>query len=75
MHIGEEPIKKADPISIESAADLYLSDMAQRGIKDPSKARRMLARLRHYANTREIILLKGVSADCCPSGAALGHSS
>jgi hypothetical protein len=40
---GEEPIKKADHISIESAADLYLSDMAQRGIKDPSKARRMLA--------------------------------
>jgi hypothetical protein len=48
---GEEPIKKADHISIESAADLYLSDMAQRGIKDPSKARRMLARLRDYVNT------------------------
>ena len=60
--LGIEPIKKADDITIESAADLYLGDMAQRGIKDPSKARRMLARLGDYANAREVILLKDVSA-------------
>jgi hypothetical protein len=59
--IGEEPAKKPDHIAIEAAVDLYLGDMALRGIKDPSKARRMLARLRDYANAREIILLKDVS--------------
>ncbi len=53
--LGIELIKKPDHITIEAAADLYLSDMAQRGIKDPSKARRMLARLRDYANTPSII--------------------
>jgi hypothetical protein len=52
--IGEEPIKKPDHITIESAADLYLSDQAQRGIKDPSKTRRMLARLRDYSNARQV---------------------
>jgi hypothetical protein len=46
--IGEEPSKKADHIPIESAADLYLGDMAQPGIKD-RKALRMLSRLRDYA--------------------------
>jgi hypothetical protein len=60
--IGEEPAKKAAHITIDSATDLYLADMAQRGIKDPSKARRMLARLRDYANARQAILLKDVSA-------------
>lgn len=60
--LGIEPVKKVEHITIESAADLYLGDMAQRGIKDPSKARRMLARLRDYANARKVILLKDVSA-------------
>jgi integrase/recombinase XerD len=60
--VGEEPIKKPDHITIESASDLYRSDMALRGIKDPSKARRMLGRLKDYANAREIILLKDVTA-------------
>ena len=60
--LGIEPIKKPDHITIESAADLYLGDMAQRGIKDPSKARRMLARLRDYANARQVMLLKDVTA-------------
>ncbi len=32
--IAVEPIKKPDHITVESAVDLYLSDMAQRGIKD-----------------------------------------
>jgi hypothetical protein len=41
---GIEPPKKPDHITIEAAADLYLNDLAQRGIKDPSKARRMLTR-------------------------------
>ena len=60
--LGIEPIKKPDHITIESAADLYLGDMAQREIKDPSKARRMLARLRDYANARHVMLLKDVTA-------------
>jgi integrase/recombinase XerC len=36
--------------------------MAQRGVKDRSKARRMLTRLREYANGENVILLKDVSA-------------
>ena len=60
--LGIEPIKKPDHITIESAADLYLADMVQREIKDPSKARRMLARLGDYANARRVILLKDVTA-------------
>jgi site-specific recombinase XerD len=59
---GIEPPKKPDYITIESAADLYLGDMAQRGIKDLSKARRMLSRLQDYANGKNIILLKDVTA-------------
>ena len=60
--MGFEPPKKSEPTTIESAADLYLKDLAQRGIQDPSKARRMLIRLREYANARNIILLKDVTA-------------
>jgi hypothetical protein len=60
--LGIEPPKKADHISIQSATDLYLKDMAQRGIKDPSKARRMLFLLRDYANGKNVILLKDVTA-------------
>ncbi len=59
---GIEPPKKADHITIEDAASLYLADMVQREIKDPSKARRMLSRLQDYANARQVILLKDVSA-------------
>ena len=59
---GIEPPKKPDYIAIEAAADLYLGDMAQRGIKDLSKARRMLSRLRDYANGKNVILLKDVTA-------------
>ena len=33
QRLGVEPPKKPDHISIESAVDLYLRDMAQRGIK------------------------------------------
>jgi hypothetical protein len=60
--IGMEPPKKADHISIQSAVDLYLKDMDQRGIKDKSKARRMLFGLRDYANGKNVILLKDVTA-------------
>jgi integrase/recombinase XerD len=60
--MGIEPPKKVDHTTIESAADLYLNDMAQREIKDPSKARRMLARLRDCANARQVILLKDITA-------------
>jgi integrase/recombinase XerD len=59
---GIEPPKKPDHITIEAAADLYLADMAQRQIKDPSKTRRMLVRLRDYANAGHVMLLKDVTA-------------
>jgi site-specific recombinase XerD len=61
---GIEPPKKADHITIESAVDLYLSDMTQRALAKPTidKARRMLNRLRDYANGRSIILLRDVTA-------------
>jgi hypothetical protein len=36
--------------------------MAQRGIKDLSKARRMISRLQDYANGKNVILLKDVTA-------------
>jgi site-specific recombinase XerD len=42
--------------------DLYLEDMAQRGVKDPSKAKRLLGRLRDYAYARDVLLLKDISA-------------
>lgn len=60
--LGIEPPKQADHTAIEAAVDLYLADMAQREIKDLSKARRMLTRLRDYANHQDIILLKDVSS-------------
>jgi site-specific recombinase XerD len=53
--------KKPEFISIEAAAELYLADMVQRG-KGTSKPRRMLSRLQEYANARNIILLKDVTA-------------
>jgi len=61
---GIEPPKKVDHITIETAVDLYLSDMTQRALAKPTidKARRMLTRLRDYANARGAILLKDVTA-------------
>lgn len=56
---GIEPPKKPDHITVQSAVDLYLSDMAQRGIKDLSKARRMLSRLQDYANGKKYHLAQG----------------
>jgi site-specific recombinase XerD len=60
---GIEPLKKPDHITIQSAVDLYLSDMNERSLAKPTvdKARRMITRLRDYANAREIILLKDVT--------------
>ena len=53
---GIEPLKKPDHITIQSAVDLYLSDMNQRSLAKPTvdKARRMITRLRDFANTRGI---------------------
>jgi integrase/recombinase XerD len=61
---GIEPLKKPDHITIQSAVDLYLSDMNQRSLAKPTvdKARRMITRLRDYANAQGIILLKDVTA-------------
>lgn len=60
---GIVPPKKPDHITIQSAVDLYLSDMNQRSLAKPTvdKARRMITRLRDYANARAIILLKDVT--------------
>lgn len=60
--LGIEAPKKPDHITIEAAIKLYLDEMAQRGVKDPSKPRRMLAWLREYAYQKGIILLKDVTA-------------
>ena len=46
--MGVEPPKKPDHKTIEAAAKLYLDDLVQLGMKDPSKARRMLTRLREW---------------------------
>jgi integrase/recombinase XerD len=61
---GIEPLKKPNHITIQSAVDLYLSDMNQRSLAKPTvdKARRMITRLRDYANAQGIILLKDVTA-------------
>ncbi|PYX26860.1 MAG: hypothetical protein DMG80_20475, partial [Acidobacteria bacterium] len=60
--MGIELPKRANHKTIEAAVKLYLDDMAQLGIKDASKARRMLTRLREYANGKDVILLKDVGA-------------
>jgi len=60
--MGVEPPKKAEPTTVESAVDLYLKDMAQRGVRDLSKPRRMLTWLREYANAKGVILLTDVTA-------------
>jgi site-specific recombinase XerD len=60
--LGIEPPKQPASVTIDEALDLYLVDRAQRRIKDSSKARRLLGRLRDYAYTRNAVLLKDVSA-------------
>ena len=60
--MGIDPPKKAEAITIESGVDLYLKDMDQRGVQDVSKARRLLGRLREFANAKGVILLKDVTA-------------
>ncbi len=59
--LGIEPPKKIEHKTIENAVNLYLAEMVQNGIKDTSKARRMLTRLRDFANSRGVVLLKDVT--------------
>lgn len=59
--LGIETPKPPDQVTIDSALELYLLDRSQRGIKDSSKVRRLLERLRDYAYVRNVILLKDVS--------------
>jgi integrase len=59
--LGVEPPAKVEHKTIDDVVNLYLADMAQNGIRDTSKARRMLIRLRDFANARGIMLLKDVS--------------
>ena len=60
--LGIETPKPPDHVTIDTALELYLLDRSQRGIKDSSKAQRLLGRLRNYAYARNSILLKDVSA-------------
>lgn len=60
--LGIEAPKRPDHTTIDAAIKLYLDDMAQRGVKDSSKPRRMLQWLREYAYEKGIILLKDVTA-------------
>ena len=60
--LGLEPPKKPELVTIDEALELYLVDRAQRGIKDSSKAKRLLGRLRDYAYARNAIHLQDVSA-------------
>jgi integrase len=60
--LGIEQPKPPDHVTIDTALELYMADRAQRGIKDSSKAQRLLGRLRDYAYRRNVILLKDVSA-------------
>lgn len=59
--LGFEVPKPAEPISIEDAAELYLADMSQRG-KGTDKPGRMLKRLKEYMNSKNVILLREVTA-------------
>jgi len=60
--LGIKAPKPPDHVTIDATLALYLVDRSQRGIKDPSKAQRLLGRLRDYAYARNAILLKEVSA-------------
>lgn len=60
--LGIETPKAPDHVTIDTALELYLLDRSQRGIKDSTKAQRLLGRLRDYAYARNVILLKDVSA-------------
>ena len=60
--LGIELPRKPDHVTVDAALDLYLVDRRQRGIRDSSKAQRLLGRLRDYAYARNVILLKDVTA-------------
>jgi integrase/recombinase XerD len=60
--LGIETPKLPSPVTIDEALELYLVDMTQLGIKDSSKAKRLLGRLRDYAYARNTMYLKDVSA-------------
>ncbi len=60
--LGIETPKPPDHVTIDTALELYLLDRSQRGIKDSSKAQRLLGRLRDYAYSKNAVLLKDVSA-------------
>ena len=60
--LGIETPRPPDHVTIDSALELYMLDRAQRGLKDSSKPQRLLGRLRLHAYSRNVILLKDVSA-------------
>ncbi len=60
--LGIETLKAPDHVTIDTALEVYLLDRSQRGIKDSTKAQRLLGRLRDYAYARNAVLLKDVSA-------------
>ena len=60
--LGIEAPKPPDHVTIDTALELYMLDRSQRGLKDSSKPQRLLGRLRLHAYSRNVILLKDVSA-------------
>jgi integrase/recombinase XerD len=60
--LGIETPKPPDHATIDTALELYMADRDQRGIKDSSKALRLLGRLRDYAYSRNVVPLKDISA-------------
>ncbi|WP_162601757.1 tyrosine-type recombinase/integrase [Occallatibacter savannae] len=60
--LGLEPLKRPAATTIDEALELYFVDRAQRGIKESSKAKRLLGLLRNYAHARNAIYLEDVSA-------------
>ena len=60
--LGIEEPKPPEHVTIDAALELYIIDRKQRGLKDSSKPKRLLGRLRDYAYARNLIYLKDVSA-------------
>jgi len=60
--LGIELPNRLAATTFDEALELYLVDRTQRGIKDSSKAKRLLGRLRNYVYARNAINLEDVSA-------------
>ena len=70
--LGLEVPKPADHATIDTALELYLADRGKRGIKDSSKAQRLLGRLRDYAYSTSITWGQADTASTIASRLASG---